>query len=36
MVDLKDVLAQELASESPDAVENATVRGRIIAAPLFV
>lgn len=36
MVDLKDVLAGELSSESPDAVENATVRGRVIAAPLFV
>lgn len=36
LLDLKDVLAGELAAESPDAVENATVRGRIIAAPLFV
>lgn len=36
MVDLKDVLAGELSSESPETVENATVRGRVIAAPLFV
>lgn len=36
MVDLKDVLAEELSNESPEAVENATVRGRVIAAPLFV
>ena len=36
MIDLRDVLRKELSSESPEAVENATIRGRIIAAPLFV
>lgn len=36
MIDLKDVLASELSDELPQAVENATIGGRVVAAPLFV
>jgi trehalose/maltose transport system substrate-binding protein len=36
MLDLKDALRGELSDELPQAVENATVKGRVVAAPLFV
>jgi trehalose/maltose transport system substrate-binding protein len=36
MLDLKDALKDELSGELPQAVENATVKGRVVAAPLFV
>lgn len=36
MLDLKDLLKDQLSDELPQAVENATVRGRVVAAPLFV
>ena len=36
MLDLKDVLAKELSDEQPAVVENATIDGRIIAAPLLM
>ncbi len=36
MMDLRNVLADELPSELQEAVENATVRNRLVAAPFFV
>jgi trehalose/maltose transport system substrate-binding protein len=36
MIDLKDPLADELSDELPQAIENATVKGRVVAAPFFV
>jgi trehalose/maltose transport system substrate-binding protein len=36
MLDLKEVLARELADEQLAVVENATVDGRVIAAPLLM
>ncbi len=36
LLDLKDVLADELPSELPEAIENATIGGRLVAAPFFV
>jgi len=36
MLDLKDVLRDELTGELPQVVENATVSGRLIAAPFYV
>jgi trehalose/maltose transport system substrate-binding protein len=36
MMDLKDALRNELSDESREVVENATVGGRVVAAPFFV
>lgn len=36
MLDLKDALANELSDQQPAFVENATVDGRVIAAPLLM
>ena len=36
LVDLKDALKDNLAGELPQAVENATIGGRLVAAPLQV
>ena len=36
MIDLKDALRSELSDEPREVVENATVDGRVVAAPFFV
>jgi trehalose/maltose transport system substrate-binding protein len=36
LADLKSPLASEFAEESPSLIENATVRGRVVAAPFLV
>ncbi|MFZ0593643.1 MAG: extracellular solute-binding protein, partial [Bryobacteraceae bacterium] len=36
MIDLKDALRSELSDEPREVVENATVNGRVVAAPFYV